>query len=257
MIENTGTPNDVIEFYETVAPFYDDMTGFERRFVVERPFFRMLVERYTIGSAVDAGCGTGFHSFLLSQLGVLVLGVDASHVMIANANRHAKELNSPVNFHEGDFQTLAQDIAGKYDAVFCLGNSLSHLLHDDEIIASLANFASLLKPGGHLFVQILNYDRILAKKERVQFVKDVGNTTFVRFYDYEQKLIRFNVLRLEKNGETIVDTLVSVLLRPLRKVELETMLRRVGLTDSSCFGGISLEQFVPETSKDLFIIAKA
>lgn len=256
MIDETPIPNDVIEFYEAVAPFYDDMTGFEKRFVVERPFFRMIVERYGIASAVDAGCGTGFHSLLLSQLGVLVLGVDASRVMVETANAHAKKLDIRSTFIEGEFQSLAQRLEGKYDAVFCLGNSLSHLLHDDEIIASLANFSSLLKPGGHLFIQLLNFDRILAKKERVQFVKDVGTTTFVRFYDYEQQNIRFNILKLEKNGDKIADSLISVPLRPLRRTELETMLRRVGFADITCFGSISLEEYVPETSKDLFIIAK-
>ncbi|MEK6756297.1 MAG: hypothetical protein AABZ02_09115, partial [Bacteroidota bacterium] len=53
---------DVAEFYDALAPDYDTMTGFEKRFVQERPFFRVLIERFGIKSALDAGCGSGFHS---------------------------------------------------------------------------------------------------------------------------------------------------------------------------------------------------
>ena len=42
------------EFYDNIAPQYDAMSGFERRFEKERPVFRALVERYRIKRALDA-----------------------------------------------------------------------------------------------------------------------------------------------------------------------------------------------------------
>ncbi len=67
---------EVASFYDWLAPDYDLMTGFEKRFAHEEPFFRILLGRQTITTAVDAGCGTGFHSLLLAQLGVSVTAVD-------------------------------------------------------------------------------------------------------------------------------------------------------------------------------------
>ena len=55
----------VTQFYDNLADDYDAMTGFEKRFVHERPFFNLLMQRYGITSALDAGAGTGFHSLLL------------------------------------------------------------------------------------------------------------------------------------------------------------------------------------------------
>jgi ubiquinone/menaquinone biosynthesis C-methylase UbiE len=76
-----GTPLTVAKFYDALAPDYDTMTGFQKRFVHEKPFFRLLVEKYKIRTVLDAGCGTGFHSLLLAQLGVQVTAIDVSPVI--------------------------------------------------------------------------------------------------------------------------------------------------------------------------------
>jgi len=65
-------PRSIAKFYDLLAPDYDGMTGFADRFARETPAFQTLVRRYGIRQALDAGCGTGFHSILLSQLGVTV-----------------------------------------------------------------------------------------------------------------------------------------------------------------------------------------
>ncbi len=250
------TEKSVEEFYDRLAPDYDAMTGFEKRFVADRPFFRMIVERYAIKTAVDAGCGTGFHSLLLAQLGVTVTAVDLSPTMLEFVSRHAKHLNVRVGTVEASFQKLAQILNKQFDAVFCLGNSLAHLLSDDELRASLRNFASLLNPKGSLFIQLLNYDRILAQQERVQNVKEIGNTTFVRFYDYEKDLLRFNILKLVKKDDAIEQRLNSIALRPIRQSEIAAMLSNSGLHEVKFYGGISLEEFQPQTSKDLVVLAR-
>ncbi|MEO8167966.1 MAG: class I SAM-dependent methyltransferase, partial [bacterium] len=227
------------------------------RFDAERPAFRTIVERYGIKSAVDAGCGTGFHSLLLAQLGVDVTATDVSPIMLGNVSRHSNQRNLNVKTVASDFQTLAHTLGKSYDAVFCLGNSLAHLLHNDDIHAALTNFSALVRPKGTLFLQILNYDRILEAQTRVQNVKEVGDTTYIRFYDFEKDLLRFNILKLVKKNGGIVHTLNSIPLRPFRQTELSALLAQSGFDDVSFFGGISLEPFDPKSSKDLMIVAKA
>jgi len=79
------------------------MTGFEQRFPHERPFFRMLIDRYKLENALDAGCGTGFHSILLAQLGLQVTATDISEELLMQTRKHAKEYgvhikNNQLNF---------------------------------------------------------------------------------------------------------------------------------------------------------------
>ena len=93
MTEDKTPPSSGIPaFYDRLAPDYDEMTGFGKRFVHEKPFFRPLVENLNIATALDAGCGTGFHSLLLAQLGVRVTAVDVSGGMLARLELHGREM---------------------------------------------------------------------------------------------------------------------------------------------------------------------
>ena len=246
---------NVITFYDSLAEDYDRMTGFDKRFVHERPFFHLLVERFGITTALDAGCGTGFHSLLLAQLGVSVTAVDISQEMLHRLASHAAELGVNIESVQSTFQDLTTTVHKKFDAVFCLGNSLAHLLSADELRQSLRNFAALLRPQGILFIQNLNYDRIIAQHERIQSVKETGGTTFIRYYDYEKDALRFNILKLERHDKAIDTSINSIVLRPLLKDELLCALAEAGFADAKVFGSISMDEFDVQSSKDTVVLA--
>lgn len=113
-----------------------------------------------------------------------------------------------------------------------------------------------MKPHGILFARTLNYERILANQDRVQSSKESGNKTFVRFYDYDEHGILFNILTLEREGSGVAEKLESIRLRPVLREELESILSEAGFLDVKAFGGISMEPFESATSKDLVIVAK-
>lgn len=255
MIETTSALN-VADFYDALAPDYDAMTGFPKRFIQEKPFFHLLVERYKIKTALDAGCGTGFHALLLSQLGVHVTAVDISKEMLQRVAIHAQELGLNIELIESNFQNLPGMLTRKFDAVFSLGNSIAHLLSDKELHSVFAHFASLLNPQGILFLQNLNYDRILNSHEKVQSVKESNGKTFVRSYDYNEKDVAFNIITMEEINGSVRQHLKTVHLRPLLADELVSFLQEAGFTDIRLFGGISMEQFQKKTSKDLVVLAK-
>lgn len=247
---------DVAEFYDALAPDYDIMTGFEKRFVQERPFFRVLIERFEIKSALDAGCGSGFHSMLLAQLGVQVTAVDVSAEMLRRAELHARELDLHLKVVNASFQELDKAVRGRYDSVFSLGNSLAHILTLRELTKAVRNFAFLLNPKGILFLQNLNYDRILAQRDRIQSSKEMGDKTFVRFYDYDEKGVLFNILTLDKSKGTVDQRLETIRLRPLLQDELVGSLKEAGFSDIRSYGSIAMDEFVPTTSKDLVVLAQ-
>jgi len=243
-------------FYDKLAADYDTMTGFEKRFVHERPFFNMLLEKYSIKTALDAGAGTGFHSLLLSELGVAVTAVDVSKKMLEKVKAHAKLRHMKIDVVESSFHDLPDRVHRKYDAVFCMGNSLPHLSTRKDLEQSLKNFWTLLNPGGLLFLQILNYDRILAKKERVQSVKEMGEVTFVRFYEFHRDHVIFNILKLKKENGQPVQEIESVRLRPILKDEMILGLKEAGFSEIQTHGSIMLDDFRKETSKDLVVLSQ-
>lgn len=251
----TSSECDVAGFYDKLAADYDAMTGFTKRLGQEESTFRSLVQRFSIRKAVDAGCGTGFHSVLLAKLGVEVIGVDVSGEMLARASGHAREMNVAATFLESTFQEIGKRIANPVDAVFCLGNSLAHLLSTSELLDSLRGFAAVLRTGGTLFVQVLNYDRIMSHRKRVQSVKEEGNTLFVRFYDFEPDGVRFNILKLQRSGTGFQHEMNSVRLRPVLRGELSQLLSMAGFKDVKTYANAKLEAFDKDQSTDLFVVA--
>lgn len=244
------------QFYDKLAADYDTMTGFEKRFVHERPFFNMLLEKYSIRTALDAGAGTGFHSLLLAELGVEMTAVDVARKMLERVKTHAKQLHVKLDVVESSFQDLPERVHRKFDAVLCMGNSLPHLSTHRDLEQSLKNFSTVLNPGGILFVQILNYDRILAKKERVQSVKEMGEVTFVRFYEFHRDHVIFNILKLKKENGQPVQELESVRLRPILKEEMVRGLQEAGFSEIHTHGSIMLDDFHAQSSKDLVVLAR-
>jgi 2-polyprenyl-3-methyl-5-hydroxy-6-metoxy-1,4-benzoquinol methylase len=244
------------KFYDELAADYDGMTGFEQRFPHERPFFRMLIERYKLTNALDAGCGTGFHSLLLAQLGLQVTATDISEEMLIQTRKHAKEYGLHIKTINSTFPELKKAVHNNFDSVFCLGNTCVHLLTEKELLDSLKNFYDMLNSEGLLLLQILNYSRILPQHERIQSIKEANGKMFVRFYDYENKLIRFNILTIEKSKERILHSLRSVKLRPWKAPDIIRLLRNAGFTDVKIFGSIAMGNYEAKTSKDVVLLAR-
>ena len=182
--------------------------------------------------------------------------VDVSKEMLSRVKVHAKELNVKIDIVESNFQELPDRLHKKFDAVLCMGNSLPHLTTHKELEQSLKNFSTVLNPGGILFLQILNYDRILADKERVQSVKEMGGVTFVRFYEFHRDHVIFNILKLKKENGQPVQDLESVRLRPILKEEMARTLQEAGFFDIRMHGSIAFDDFHERTSKDLVVLAR-
>ncbi len=247
-------PEDITQFYDRLAGGYDSMTGFEGRFVKERPFFRLLVDNNDIRTAVDAGAGTGFHSLLLAQLGVTVTAVDISPRMLDVLSHHAAAMGLRVKTVAADLTDLATHLTPPFDAVFTLGNTLAHCLTAGSRAAVLKGFHKVLRPGGVLFAQILNYRKILASRETVLNIKEAEGYRFTRRYDYGETLIRFTITREDLSGRTAPDV-TGVDLYPLSETEFDTMLRAAGFGDIQMFGSTSMDPYDASRSNDLVILA--
>lgn len=243
-------------FYDELAEGYDNMTSFEGRIISERPFFRLFVEKHKIVNAIDAGCGTGTHSILLAQLGVRVIAVDISSEMLQKVRDHARQFSMNIHTVQTSFREISKKVPMEQDALFCLGNSLTHLLSEKELTESLLSFWTVLKPAGYLFLQILNYERILEKRERIQSIRERDNITYVRFYDYGVETLKFNILTIDREKGEVRHSLHSTEIKPLMREELIKHLNKLKFRDIQIYGSISLKEFDPDSSPDLVIVAK-
>lgn len=108
----------------------------------ERPFWEACARTFAWRRVADAGCGAGFHLSLLRGLGVETFGFDVALPALKHvANVVAGDLGSP------PLQAAA------FDAVLCLGNTISLLASRQEQRRAVASLATLVRPGGLLLVQ--------------------------------------------------------------------------------------------------------
>ena len=109
--------------------------------------------------ACDLGCGPGFFSVLLDELGFAVDAVDASPVMVGHARDNFAEAapNGGATFHVCDLLSLPFP-----DDTFdlCVSRNVTWLMRDPQ--GAYAEWLRVLKPGGKLVTYDANWYRYLA-----------------------------------------------------------------------------------------------
>ncbi len=247
---------EVEQFYDALSSDYDEMTRFHPRLEKEEAVLRRWVERFKFRKVLDAACGTGLHAIVFARLGMAVTAADLSAKMLEKARENARQAKSPVRWVQASLQNLTHHIQEQFQAIFCLGNSLPHLLTKEDLEQTFKNFYQLLQPGGILVVQLLNYHKILLEKQRIIGIRRQGDLEFVRFYDFLEKVVRFNILTIRWKNNTPEYTLQSTTLYPYRKENLEAVLHLVGLGELQFYGDMQFTPFNSNESANLVVVAK-
>ncbi|MFD0738579.1 bifunctional 2-polyprenyl-6-hydroxyphenol methylase/3-demethylubiquinol 3-O-methyltransferase UbiG [Lysobacter koreensis] len=101
---------------------------------------------------LDVGCGAGLLSEALAGAGAQVTALDLAPELIKIARLHRLETGVSVDYRLQSVESLAQEMPGQFDAVTCM-EMLEHVPDPGSVIEACA---TLLKPGGRLFVSTLN-----------------------------------------------------------------------------------------------------
>jgi 2-polyprenyl-6-hydroxyphenyl methylase/3-demethylubiquinone-9 3-methyltransferase len=146
---------------------------------------------------VDVGCGGGILSDSMARAGASVLGIDLSTKPLRVAELHAMEAGTEgVEYREIAVEDLAAEQPAGFDAVTCM-EMLEHVPDPASVVRACA---TLVKPGGWVFLSTLNrnaksfllaivgaeyvlrmlpkgtheYARFLKPSELAQFCRDAG-----------------------------------------------------------------------------------
>jgi 2-polyprenyl-6-hydroxyphenyl methylase / 3-demethylubiquinone-9 3-methyltransferase len=102
---------------------------------------------------VDIGCGGGILSEAMARQGAQVLGADLAERSLKVAQLHAMEAGiDNVRYREVAAETLADEQPGQFDIVTCM-EMVEHVPDPAAIVAACA---TLVKPGGWVFLSTLN-----------------------------------------------------------------------------------------------------
>ena len=105
---------------------------------------------------LDIGCGQGRHLDILRRQGyrALRLGLDLSMPLL----RDARAAGLPVA--RGDMRHLPFRAEG-FDLVTSFFTSFGYFATFEEDVEALAQFVSVLKPGGYLFLDLINKGHLI------------------------------------------------------------------------------------------------
>ena len=101
---------------------------------------------------LDLGCGGGLLSEALAEAGADVTAIDLAPDLLKIARLHGLESGIRVDYRQVSTEALAAEMPGGFDAITCM-EMLEHVPDPASILRACA---TLLRPGGRLFVSTLN-----------------------------------------------------------------------------------------------------
>ncbi|MDH3438357.1 MAG: bifunctional 2-polyprenyl-6-hydroxyphenol methylase/3-demethylubiquinol 3-O-methyltransferase UbiG [Betaproteobacteria bacterium] len=147
-------PEEISKFEALAARWWDPESEFKPLHDIN-PLRLDFIDRraHLSGKRVlDVGCGGGILSESMAARGAKVTAIDASEVPISVAKLHQQETGSDVDYRLATVEDIADSGEGPFDAVTCL-ELVEHVPDPGSVISACA---SLLEPGGHVFLSTLN-----------------------------------------------------------------------------------------------------
>lgn len=123
--------------------------------------FAIVVDELPAGARVlDCAAGMGQLAVGLALQGFDTVATDASHAMIERTLALAAERGARLDTRVSTWEQLAgQGWEDGFDAVFCVGNSLTHATGQAGRRAALAAMAGVTREGGVLAVTSRNWEK--------------------------------------------------------------------------------------------------
>lgn len=137
-----------VDGYQVWSRTYD---GPNSAFAFDEPVIEEILGGLPAGASLDAACGTGRIAAVLSQRGHQVVGVDSSPEMLDRARVRVPG----GEFRLGDLARLPVADDAVDLVVCCLA-----LTHVSDLRPVMAQFARVLRPGGHLVISDMHPEQV-------------------------------------------------------------------------------------------------
>lgn len=128
------------------------------------------LQKNSVRSVLDMGCGTGNFSLALCRRGFSVTGVDSASLMLFKARRKAGKENLRANFILGDYQRTIKSFPARNFSTVIAMHSLSASVCNSSLYLHIKN---VLTPDGRLYV--LLKDDGLTSYDSALYIPDQPN----------------------------------------------------------------------------------
>ena len=249
--------------FEELALAYDNAINWEQRLNREIPFLLDLASGRESARILDLACGSGRHAVALAKHGFTVVGLDISESMIGAARQLAQTEKCSVDFLVADMAAVEEVVGGTFVLIACLGNSLALLPSLNVLEKTIINAHSLLAEGGTLVAQTLNFMEIRKSGFRFfplkgGYTKEGSEVVFTRFFESIESEDKTTLVLASflKQADEWVSHISRQQVLQLDKTVLENTFRKAGFSQIEFFAGYSHQSFLPDTSRNVVLVAK-
>jgi SAM-dependent methyltransferase len=187
------------EHYEHVlAGHYSWLLGgLESQARENRQFFlKHEIRPSSGGVAVDLGCGSGFQSIPLAQLGFRVLAVDLSRKLLDELIAHKGDLQ--IETHRDDLLQFPRYLGGKAELCVCMGDTLTHLDSRETISQLFRQVSENLEQGGAFVLTFRDLSSELTDLDRFLPLRSEPKKIFTCYLEYEPEHVKVHDLIYEQ-----------------------------------------------------------
>lgn len=249
-----------MKFYSEFSKNYDKIFPLndEKLKLIDNTFKNLKEKRKDI-NLIDVGCGTGSYAVSLAEKGYQLKAVDIDAEMISLAESKMNEARVKVDFYRLGMMHLKEKFkAASFDGIYVIGNVLVHL-KKEEIREFIDLAAELLNENGKIFIQIVNYHRILELDlDGLPTIYSQDNSVrFERDYEYHKRENKiYFITRLIDHFEDYILAKNKIELYPLQRKELEKYLTAAGFEVENIYGSPNGDQYRELNSIPLIMTAE-
>jgi ubiquinone/menaquinone biosynthesis C-methylase UbiE len=240
------------QFYNVASEYYDEMISFKSALERKQKLFSKVVTS-KMKAAADLGCGTGIDSIALTGLGLNVTSFDPSDKMINKAKTNARLAGVKINFNNYAIHNIPNKFDKQFELVISLGNTFANIARE-SFEDSLQKCYDILGREGTLIIHILNYHKLIREKNRIVNITQGQDQYFIRFYDFGEDEISFNILTFNQSQPSD-HKLISTKLIPYGIQDFEKPLLKIGFHSVEFYSNLNWDQFDSQTSRDLLVKA--
>jgi hypothetical protein len=165
---------------------------------------------------------------------------------------------TPVKFILSPYATLQKEAGNGFDGLYCIGNSLAAAGSRTDAKDALAQFAQCLRPGGRMFIQILNFPilRLDSPCIRGPRITHVDGTEYisVRHFVFRDDVVEVNKITLFKEDSWQFRAHIGRLY-PITPEEMFAWCQESDLQIDELWGSYNREPFDVNSSVDLIVVA--
>ena len=161
-------------FNKTASEWSENWLNEKKKSGVAKTFFELFQKaKNKHPKILDAGCGSGYDSYILKNLGARVVGVDFSEKSIEIAKNNVAKCDFYVKNIEDGLAEL-----GLFDGIFC--TSALNFIDVTKLRVVFNNFTQIMKNGALLFISVMDGN---GKNEQKSFSMVEGEEYDLKFFN--------------------------------------------------------------------------